>query len=245
MLDLRLIPIGRLYETEQQAKDVVARLVKLGYNETTMSVVTPGSVSSADSLEEIAEVIDATHDASEVPSNQALTYAEHVQAGKALVLCTAEFGFASRVTNVMNSGSPVDIGALPLPPSRSIRATPLSDFLGIPVLKQGMTFASSGNIRSKHYLPSFLGLGLLSKNSTPLSSAIGLSTLSGSKGPGDRSFGLPLLMDDATPLSSRVGVKTLSEDSRPRDTSFGMPLVIDNPTPLSSWLGLPVLSRKN
>jgi len=238
MMDLRLIPIGQLYETEQQARDVVA-------SQTTMSVMTPSSVSNADSLEDIAEIIDATHDSSEVPSNHALIYAEHVQAGKTLVLCTAEFGFASRVTNVMNSGNPVPIGRMPDPPSRSIRATPLSDFFGIPVLSNGLTFASSSNLRSKHYLPNFLGMGLLSNDSTPLSSKVGMPVLSDKKGPGDNSFGMPLLSDNGTPLSSAMGMKTLSEDSGSRESSFGMPLLIDNPTPLSTWLGLPVLSRKD
>ncbi|MEQ8661314.1 MAG: hypothetical protein RLW62_10885, partial [Gammaproteobacteria bacterium] len=114
---------------------------------------------------------------------------------------------------------------------------PLADFLGISSLSSGPSFISRcfGELTSSNFrlasvfgMQSFFGLGLLTNNPTPLSSMLGMKTLSTGKS-GDSwstSMGFPLLSRGPAPLSSMLG----------------LPLLSRNPAPLSKLIGFPALS---
>ncbi len=102
---------------------------------------------------------------------------------------------------------------------------PLSTILGLPALSHGRSVLSRlfGELASAHF--ALFGRSALSSRAAPLSSLVGLKTLSGRSGPSwSRSFGLPILTSGSP-------------------SSFGLPLLSRNPAPLSSLFGLRVLSR--
>lgn len=97
---------------------------------------------------------------------------------------------------------------------------------GFPLLSHGRSLLSRvfGELTSPHF--ALFGRSRLSRKPAPLSSLLGLKTLSGRAGAAwRRSFGLPMLIRSGSP------------------TSLGLPLLARNPAPLSSLLGLRVLSR--
>jgi hypothetical protein len=102
---------------------------------------------------------------------------------------------------------------------------PFSAVLGLPALSRGRSVLSKlfGELASPHF--ALLGRSSLSSRAAPLSSLVGLKTLSGRSGPSwRRSFGLPMLTSGSP-------------------SSLGLPLLSRNPAPLSSLFGLRVLSR--
>lgn len=97
---------------------------------------------------------------------------------------------------------------------------------GFPILSHRRTFLSGpfGELASPHF--ALFGRSSLSRKAAPLSSLVGLKTLSGKSGPAwRRSLGVPMLTGRGSP------------------TSLGLPLLSRNPAPLSSLFGLRVLSR--
>ncbi|MFK7964456.1 MAG: hypothetical protein AB8C46_10890 [Burkholderiaceae bacterium] len=250
---MSLVPIGRVYESAQQAQETVRQLTENNLPEDAFSLMTSEGQSS-ESIADIVKAIVAGHP-DWVPIAHAQAYAEHVKQGRSLVMVTAPFGRGTTVESIMNVPGAIDV-ALPEPESRPYGATPLSDFLGFPVLSHERTFASKkgsfldwflGDASSPNFkFSSVFGMGMLSKNPTPLSSMIGFKPLSNQKGPGESSFGMKLLRrNDPAPLSSTVGMKPLSANQGRGNSSFGLPTLSKNSTPLSSLLNMPVLSKPN
>lgn len=203
-------PIVRMYESEKQARDAVAKLQAEGFPEDQIFLVTP---QSGGTVEAIAAAIMAGF----VLRSHAKVYAEGVQKGRSLVVVRAAFGHAQEAIDILNSFGPVDTG-LDLPKEPSIawdEAAPLSSALRLPVLlrnspaplsrtfgmpplskgRTGWLAAMFGELVNPHFaLSSLLGLGLLSRNPAPLSSLFGLKTVSASSGPWQKSLGLPILI---------------------------------------------------
>ena len=258
---VRLIPVGRLYESEDKAREAVKKIVDAGYSESYTSV----HAQAAASEEDTARQIITQHEAGDVPPNHAALYAKRVHEGSVLVLTTAPFSHGSYITGLMDDAGPMKPEPMPLPPSRIDSPSPLSDFIGWPVLLQnsptplstklGWSTLSRGLSRFSRWFggpltrPGWtfsekIGMGLSSKNPTPLSSLFGLPLLSKNPTPLSSKFGWRVLSESPTPLSDSIGKSTSTDEQDSRESSFGLPLLIDNPTPLSSKLGLPVLLRK-
>lgn len=147
-----------------------------------------------------------------------------LSSGKAGAAWTSSFGLRLLSANPAPLSSKLGLEVSTGGPLRS-QAAPLSAVLGIPALSPGRTWLSRlfGELGSSHF--ALFGRNPLISNPAPLSSRLGLKTLSGKSGADwTSSLGLPLL-------------------ARSAPTSLGLPLLSRNPAPLSWLFGLPVLSR--
>jgi hypothetical protein len=147
-----------------------------------------------------------------------------LSSGKAGAAWTSSFGLRLLSANPAPLSSKLGLQVSTGGPLRS-QAAPLSAVLGLPALSPGRTWLSRlfGELGSSHF--ALFGRNPLIRNPAPLSSRLGLKTLSGKSGADwTSSLGLPLL-------------------ARSAPTSLGLPLLSRNPAPLSWLFGLPVLSR--
>ncbi len=94
------------------------------------------------------------------------------------------------------------------------RAAPLSGLLGLPLFSKRASYLSGGYSPSSWHdwhLSKKLGMGILSKNPTPLSSMINMKVLK-EETPRTRStLGLPLLFNNPAPLSSKLRLPVKSD----------------------------------
>ncbi len=205
----------RMYETEQQARDVIGKLEEDGFPAETIFLVTSASGGEAPSVGSMSAAIAAGF----VLGSDAEIYAQGVARGRSLVLIRAGFGHGQSAVNILDSGGPVDTDLLP-PPRLSVdydEAAPLSCAFQWSVLK--------------HDEPA------------PFSEWLGLQPIA--PGPiFNRSFGFPLLSNVGAPLSTLFGLRTLSATTDPGEASFGLPLLLADPAPLSSKFGLPLLTSQ-
>ena len=205
----------RMYETEQQARDVVGKLEEDGFPAETIFLVTSASGDG----EAAVGSIKAAMAAGFVLGSDAEVYIQGVERGRSLVLIQAGFGHGQSAVNILDSGGPVETDLLP-PPRLSVdydEAAPLSSAFQWSVLKRD--------------------------EPAPLSAWLGLQPITSSSLL-NRSFGFPLLNNKAAPLSSLFGLKTLSAKTDPGEASFGLPLLLADPAPLSSKFGLPLLTSQ-
>ncbi|MBK8638593.1 MAG: hypothetical protein IPN92_10005 [Chromatiaceae bacterium] len=219
---------ARLYETQEAAREAVAKLKKEGFPEETLFLVTPDSNHEEGSVENLATAIRAGF----MEGYDAPVYAQGLESGRSLVMIRTGFGYGQLALNILGSFGPVDTDLLPRPRTWADgdKFTPLSAALGLPVLScqpapiselLGLEPLATGDMFHRSF-----GFGLLSNKATPLSSLFYLKTLAGNASPKQASFGLSLLTQQVTPKSS----------------SFGLPLLSQKPAPLSSMFGLPLLT---
>jgi len=236
-------PVVRVYGTEQQANDAVARLKEYGFPQDGILTVRPASEGAADSGEAVWSAVRAGF----VLQERAKRYGDAVRQGQSLVAVRPPFGRGQVAIDILDSLAPVATGferqgsgiswdvAAPL--SSGLRApalwrgqpAPFSRLTGGQILLRGRTFAAKYPelTRPEWTFSSRLGLRLLSRNQAPRSS------LSGKAGPAwTRSLGLPLLASGPTPFSSSLGLGFVTGRLR-----------FDQPAPFSAMLGLPSLKR--
>ena len=172
-----------------------------------------------------------------VSRRAAAAYAESVRNGGVTVSVRAVFGWAAIATEVLERSGAVATGISDASDAETDQAAPFSAALGLPVL---------------------------SRNPTPLSSLLALRVLSKRQNPGvrllhaaaplSRGFGLPTLSGDPAPLSRRLGLTLLQDNVTGKSQVFGLPLLtrrgrpflpaglLRTPAPLSRLLGLKLLS---
>jgi hypothetical protein len=242
------LPLGRLYESDDQLRAVERALTEEGFpKEAIFAFAASGreQQSTDDIADEITERFPKWF-----PPNHAATYAEKIQLGHGLLLLDVPFGRGALVERILSRHASVAV-TLPMAPSRPLGPTPFSDWLGLGTLKHGRTFQARegsflcwlyGDSSSRNFLI-FDWIPTISDKASPLSSLFGLRTLSQNPDAGDKSFGIALKSDSPSPLSSKLGMRVLSSSSDMGSSSFGIPLKSDNATPFSSFLGLPTLTR--
>ncbi|MEM9457747.1 MAG: hypothetical protein AAGF11_26445 [Myxococcota bacterium] len=208
----------------------MSELHKMGFHDTVLLL------EPAEGKE--AEVVKAAIRGGFIPGSYVNAIIKGLQEGHWIVGVQPPLGTAMIAIQIMERCG--GIGAELLPAQKLRDPSPLSDALGIPVLTS--VRPNPQLARSDWSLSSFLGLGLLSRKGTPLSSLLGLKTLTKEKKK-TSSFGLPLLSNKAAPLSSMFGLKTLTK-AKKKTSSFGLPLLSRNPAPLSSLFGLRILSKR-
>lgn len=234
-------PVVRVYGTEQQASQAVARLKEYGFAEEGILAVGPAPEGQADSAKAVSSAVRAGF----VPQERAKHYADAVRQGQSLVAVRPPFGRGQVAIDILDSLGPVATGLerqgsriswdVAAPLSSGLRApalwrgqpTPFSRLTGGQILLRGRTFAAKYPelTRPEWTFSSRLGLRLLSRNQAPRSS------LSGKAAPSwTRSLGLPLLASGPTPFSSSLGLGFLTGRLR-----------FDQPAPFSAMLGLPSL----
>ena len=246
---LRLIPVGQAYESEERAKEAVDALLAEGFDEHSVSLITPSMIErdkpwalekgasrdGVDSSELLAQLVVDVHEASRVPDGHAFRYADTLQEGRSLVLVTAPFGQAQRAADSLDTVENVGLGEMPVPDHYTWdQAAPLSAWFRLPVLTRGRSWMSRRyrELMPPDYLPTknYLG-GLLTDDPTPLSSKLGM-----------RAVG----ENEPAPLSSKLGMKVIGENKpAPLSDKFGMQVLRkDDPAPLSRRLGMNVLAKE-
>jgi hypothetical protein len=236
-------PVVRVYGTEQQASDAVARLKEYGFPEEGILTVSPVAGGEADA----GEAVWSAARSGFVLQERARRYADAVRQGQSLVAVRPPFGRGQVAIDILDGLAPISTGferhgpeilwdvAAPL--SSGLRApalwrgqpAPFSLLTGGEILVRGRTFAARYPelTRPDWTFSSRMGLPLLSRSQAPRSS------LSAKAGPSwTRSLGLPLLASGTTPFSSGLGL----------GFSAG-PLRFDQPAPFSAMLGLQSLRR--
>lgn len=165
-----MIPIGRMYATEEGAADAARRLREDGFAGDTIAVVAPGS--GAGSIPR------------SVPRNQAIAWGRGLAAGHWLVVVEAPFNWGQVATAHLLAAGPVDpvgVGRV-----RPRNPTPFSDFIGFPVLStRGLSYFSRmfpGLTRSDFAFSSMLGMKMVSSSSGPYRPVIPFPLLSRSSG---------------------------------------------------------------
>ena len=235
-------PLVRMYATERQARDAVAKLKEEGFREEEIFLVTPGSSIAAPPLGTISSAMLA----GEVLGSQARFFAEGVKQGRSVVAICAPFGTGKLANSVLDSYQPLDTGlqVTERPPPVWDEAAPFSSAFLLPILKRAQPAPFS----------TFLGLGTLSHGRSFLSGMFreltaadfavfgrnpltrnqaGWASLSGRSGPSwTTSLGFPMLSKNPAPLSSSLGMHTLAKPNLSRQAA-----------PLSEITGLPTLSR--
>ncbi len=197
--------IARLYAAGEKAAAAVDALKRRGYASDEVYLVTPTS-----------GAIEALVVKGGVRESDAAAYAEKIRRGNSLVTVHAPFGSALKTTKLLESFGPVDAGSEYHYTPTYYDPTPLSDFLGLPVLAESKSPTE------------------LLDNPTPCSSLFGLPVLSKSKP-------FSSLTSDDRPWSKLVSDDRpwsgLVKDDRPSSK------LSRNPTPFSSFFGLPVLLK--
>ena len=221
----------RLFESEHQAEGAAARLVEAGFRQQTISVISPAA-----GQEEAA--VQSAVASGALPGSHRRVCVDALRRGRHIVTIEAPFGHEQEAIDILTAGGAVETDSLPA--YSLYDPTPLSDFLGIPVLSSSRTTTQLAQRRFT--FPSWLGLGLTSKKAAPLSSMIGLKPLSQPKRPRTSSFGLPLLTKSGGPT---FGFKAIISPKRGWSRSFGLPLLSKNSAPLSSMFGIPLLTRRD
>ena len=206
-----MIPLIRVYESEQQANSAVAQITS--HDDITINsdyVVVHSSASVADPAASRAWGVDG------MPTVFRKFFAEQAAMGRAIVAAAPPYGQGQLIKRVLNKNNPIEIE---LPEVIRSEPAPLSDWLGLPVLSN-----KKPNVRLITVSPDVsFGFGLLSSNATPLSSKFGLKVLK--DGPGNSSFGFPLLSASQRSGDRSFGFPLLSKPKRPWNKSFGLPLL--------------------
>jgi hypothetical protein len=176
-----MVPVGRIFETEAQARVAMEKLNAQGFGPSLMTLVPAGT--SADAMP------------GDVPRDQAIAYARRLEGGNALVLVRAGFGWAGTATQILDGCGPILQESLPSLPPRN--PSPFSDWIGFPVLSaRGRGYFSKifPELTSPDFsFSSKLGMKLLSERKSPWEKSFGFPLLRSKKGEWEKSFGFPLL----------------------------------------------------
>ena len=200
--------ITRLYDSHERAAGAVNELLKNDdFSGRNVRIIAPGSDSVTTD-----NVMSAVSKAGVYPA-AAATYADHLRQGGALVVVQAPFGCAHAAKDALDKHGPTSTDvkhtAVHTGTSSSSR---LINNKNLPILVPRDTLIFSGSVTGALSKKSRARAGL-TKNATPLSSALGLPLLN-NKPPKAK------LAKSATPLSSMLGLPTLSKKkSRGRTTA--------------------------
>lgn len=196
-----MIPIGRIYETEELAIAAFQRLKDTGFPEDCMFLVRPGTAAEA-----IPGGVTRTH---------AIMYSRQLAQGSlTLVIVRAQFGWGERVARVLDECGPISTKDLPTIPCRN--PAPFSSFFGLPTLS-----TRGGSYFSKIFPE-------LTRPDFSVSSLVGMKLLSQKKSNWEESFRMKLLWRRSGPWEKSFGMKLLSRKKRPWTKSFGLPLLTEN-----------------
>ncbi|MCR9221948.1 MAG: hypothetical protein NXI21_17125 [Alphaproteobacteria bacterium] len=223
----------RIFESEEAADAAAAKLGEAGFSRyTTLHA-------AALAGREDATVRSAAEEGV-LPGASIRVCLRALSQGRSIVAVQASFGRGLDAINILEESGAVDSDQVPSDTVRN--PSPFSDFLGIPTLTG---FTPTTKLKDPHWtFSSKIGMGLLSRKATPLSSMTGMKVLTARKKSKTSSFGLPLLMRNPAPFSSLFGMKLLT--TKPKGEwkfAWGLPLLAENPAPLSSLFGMKTSTR--
>lgn len=207
--------ICRMYATKEQGMKAAAELEARGFRDVhvfsgaapVQAVAGEGEAAPAPAGPSVASLVQSMRDAFILDSH-AKAYAGRVSQGGTLVCVHAVFGKALLATKLLDKYSPVDSG---VPDARTDwvewdERTPLSSALQFKTLTETkLPFETWWNVASITSRPVFfsnwIGLPVLSRG-TSFSALLGLSLLSRNGTPLSSQLGLPLLTNPA-PVAAR------------------------------------------
>jgi hypothetical protein len=234
-----MVPIVRLYGSENDAETAVSNLKQDGFPENTIFLLKPSEAGNAD------QAVQAEIDAGRMPKGVRRIATDSLKNSRCVLTVYTQYGSSLPATRIMDACNPVDTERLPEGDPDEGRTT--SEFLGMPLLTERrlMTLSDEHGASKKRFtFESFFGLGLTMNKAAPLSDALNMKAVQERPKDWAGTTGMTLLSNNATPLSSALNMKTLIERKKDWTTSFGYALLSSEPAPLSSFLGLPVISRK-
>ncbi|MEM6640579.1 MAG: hypothetical protein AAF610_11855 [Pseudomonadota bacterium] len=224
-----MFTVVRMYDSGENAQAALQLLTDNGMGREQVTHFSPDSDDAA------AALLRAVHQGL-LPGRYSKTCLAALEAGHHVVAAQPLFGKAARATALMDRCHPVNTDRL-VEYEYSNSGPVLSNMLGLRTLSRRKHIMTSGVSRGWTFSGT-LGIKTLTKGATPLSSLLGLKTLTTPKSK-SRSFGFPLLSRRGTVF----GFNAIKREDPERFDSFGIPLISKEPTPLSSLLGLKVLSK--
>jgi hypothetical protein len=199
--------ITRLYATPERGKAAADALMARGLKAKHFDVIDKSSTGKM-SEGEIAGMIGSAG----VYLSATSVYAQRVRKGESLVVVRAPYKTAFKVKTILDGLGPVDGGVEHTEVYQPSVAPPPTYYnKNLPILLDSKALIFSGRLLpaisadARSYTP------LMTGNPTPLSSALGMPTLSRSTAR-SKVFTVPpraSLVDNATPLSSALGIPTL------------------------------------
>ena len=127
-------PVVRVYGTEQQANDAIARLQEYGFAEDGILALRPGAEGGADSPEALRSAVSTGF----LPQERAELYADALHHGETLVAVRPPFGRGQVAIDILDSFAPVETGLRRQGPEALWDvAAPLSSALHAPAVWRG------------------------------------------------------------------------------------------------------------
>jgi hypothetical protein len=223
-----MFPVTRLYESEHDAQEVIRKLAAAGFSDSDIVAIYP-------STENYEAQVDQAAEAGGIQNGHRKPLKEALARGRSVVCAHAAYGYVGVAEATMDPKS-VDAGMVkdyvPNNPA------PLSDLLGMPVLKSSKSYTPLSPFNSN----SSFGFKMISRNPAPFSSMFGMKLLSSKRGSIARGTAVEKMSGNPSPFSSLIGLKLLTSRKSARGTAIER--MSGNPAPFSNALGLNLLSRR-
>jgi hypothetical protein len=233
-----MVPIVRLYQSENDAEKAVSNLKKDGFSDNTIFLLKSGEIGDAE------QAVETEVGAGRLPKTHRSIAVESLQQNRCVLTVYTQYGSAMPAQRIMDEAGAVDTERLP---GEVVEGQTTSEFLGLPLLTEQrlMTLSDEDALAKKRFtFESFFGLSLTMNKAAPLSDALNMPAVQARPKDWGGTTGMTLLSSNPAPLSSAINMKTVAPRKTDWQKSFGYALLSKGATPFSSFLGLPVLSRK-
>lgn len=226
-----MFPVTRLYDSEAAVRNAIDMLVEAELPRDCVMVISPEDPAAV-------QAVDHAIEAGRLRSGHRRALKEALGRGRWIVSAMPEVLQSGLAQDTLDEAGPVDSETIPSYPSDN--PSPLSDFLGMPVLTSG----KSQTELLKFDLDSSFGFKLLSNKAAPLSSLFGLPLLKTSRGSIARGTSVERMSGTAAPFSSRLGLKLLSSSRGSKARGTAVERLSGKSSLFSNFLGLPTLTKK-
>lgn len=217
-------PVARIFDSGDQAHDAAKKLEAAGYDADKIYVMAAEAPAPAPAMTEgedtgdtdapaatppaaapatmsAEELVAKVAPAGELELTRALLCTRALDNGKALVVVGAPYGYVTRANGIMDGCGAAPASVLDVP--KADNPSPFSDFIGMPCLENRLSFLSGDNpLKDSNW--TLFPVTLRDKpifnvklidDAAPLSSKLGMKTLSRDRTPKRTSFGFKLLRD--------------------------------------------------
>jgi len=220
--------ITRIYEAYGDALSAVSELKKNRFGDSAVHLISMAPNDAGEAGLSLEDRIIAAG----VPAADASSFGKAIQQGYSLVTVRAVMGVGQKATAILNAHNPMQdaVERKDYYVSTIDEGTPLSSFLGLPVLLRNPTpFATFWNMPS------------LVRSSSPLSNWFSMPTLWRQPSTETTFFGIPKLIRSKQTFSSWYNLPLLIKSGRPFTAFFRMPELTSVAAPFSAFFRVPSL----